>query len=129
MVEHARPRRLSLPLCSPAMVVTWRACRTLGHLLLVPGWRLGLLTEGKTESTDREEAWISYRREGWESKQGTSLDIIQGDLLSEWNVSMILRQHALEFREQDSRVVRLVRRPLHRSQVLGRVKGPLRSSP
>jgi hypothetical protein len=44
----------------------------------VPGWGLGLLTEGKTARTNRVEAWISYRREGWEKNQGGDWDIKQG---------------------------------------------------
>jgi hypothetical protein len=35
----------------------------LGHLLVVPGWRLGLLTEGKAANTNRIEAWTAYRGE------------------------------------------------------------------
>jgi hypothetical protein len=52
--------------------------RSLGYLLLVPGWRLGLLTEGKTAKTNRAEAWTSYRGKGWEKNQGGDWDIKQG---------------------------------------------------
>lgn len=41
----------------------------------------------------------------------------------EWNVSMILRQHASEFKEQRFSPDELNRGALHCSQVLGRVKG------
>ena len=69
---------------SPAMVATWRAFEIpLGHLLLVPGWRLGLLTGRKTAKTNRIEAWISYRGQDWENKQDRGLDIIQGARLGE----------------------------------------------
>lgn len=40
-----------------------------------------------------------------------------------WNVSMILRQHASEFKEQRFSPDELNRGALHCSQVLGRVKG------
>ena len=63
----------------PAMMATWRAFEIpLGHLLLVPGWRLGLLAGGKTARKNRAEAWISYRGQDCEKKQGRGLDIIQG---------------------------------------------------
>ena len=52
--------------------------RSLGYLLLVPGWRLGLLTEGKTARTNRVEAWTSYRGEDCEKNQGGDCDIKQG---------------------------------------------------
>jgi hypothetical protein len=48
-----------------------------GYLLLVPGWRLGLLAEGKTARTNREEAWTSYRGEDCENIQGRDWDISQ----------------------------------------------------
>jgi hypothetical protein len=76
--EHARPGRLSLLLRSPALLATWRAFESHGHLLLLPGWRLGLLTGGKTGKANRAEAWRSYRREDCENEQGRSLDIKQG---------------------------------------------------
>ena len=44
-----------------------------------------------------------------------------------WYVSMIMRQLLLEFREENTDLVRLVQRLLHYSQVLVRVKGSLRS--
>jgi hypothetical protein len=47
------------PACGP--VFAFFATMPRGHLLLVPGWRLGLLTEGTTTRTTREEAWTSYR--------------------------------------------------------------------
>jgi hypothetical protein len=84
MGEHARSGQLSLLLGSPAMMATWRAFEIpLGHLLLVPGWRLGLLTEGKTARTNRGEAWISYRGQDCENKQDRGLNIIQGGRLRE----------------------------------------------
>ena len=52
--------------------------RSLGHLLLVTEWRLGLLTGGKTAKTNRAEAWISYRGQDYKNEQGSSLDIKQG---------------------------------------------------
>ena len=69
--------------CSYAALQWWRysvRSRSLGYLLLVPGWRLGLLTEGKTARTNRAEAWISYRGESCENNQGTDWDISQVDL-------------------------------------------------
>jgi hypothetical protein len=83
MDEHARPGRLSLLLRSPAIVATCMRSRCLGHLLLVTGWRLGLLTEGKTARTNRAEAWTSYRGQDCENKQDRGLDIIQGGRLRE----------------------------------------------
>jgi hypothetical protein len=81
--EHVRPGQLSLLLRSPAMVADPVRSRSLGHLLLLPGWRLGLLTEGKTASTNRAETWTSYRGERCESKQGRSLKFIQEGRLQE----------------------------------------------
>ena len=66
--------------CSSAAPQSWLRgvrARSLGHLLLVTGWRLGLLTEGKTAKTNRAEAWTSYRGEGCENKQGRDLNISQ----------------------------------------------------
>jgi hypothetical protein len=57
--------------------------RSPGYLLPVPGWRLGLLTGGKTARTNRIEAWISYRGQDCENKQDRGLDIIQGGTLGE----------------------------------------------
>jgi hypothetical protein len=84
MDEHVRPRHLSLLLCRSAGVVATRVrSRSLGHLLLVPGWKLGLLTGGKTAKTNRAEAWRSYRGQDCENKQDRGLDIIQGGMLGE----------------------------------------------
>ena len=46
-----------------------------------------------------------------------------------WNVSMIMRQLGLEFREENANHVRLVQRLLHDIQVLGRIKDEERSTP
>jgi hypothetical protein len=61
--------------CSSAAPQRWPpgvCSRSPGYLLLVPGWRLGLLTGGKTARTNRAEAWTLYRggRLGEESGQG-----------------------------------------------------------
>jgi hypothetical protein len=45
--------------------------------LVVPGRRLGLLTEGKTAKTNRTGAWTSYRGEGWGNIQDRGLDFLQ----------------------------------------------------
>jgi len=63
---------------------------------------------------------VLYPNFGW--KVGQS-----GASCPRWNVSMIMRQLVLEFREQNTALVGLVQRLLHGSQVLGRVKGSLRS--
>ena len=52
--------------------------RSLGYLLFVPGWRLGLLEEGKTAKANTVEAWTSYRGEDCEKNQGEDCDIKQG---------------------------------------------------
>ena len=67
MDEHVRPRQLSLLLCSPARVATWRAVE-------IP-WAPVTCT--------RVETWTSYRGADCENKQGRSLDIIQGGRLRE----------------------------------------------
>ena len=78
-----RPAQPSLLVCRPAGVAPRRAFEIPGHLLLVTGWRLGLLTGGKTARTNREEAWTSYRGQDCENKQDKGLDIIQGARLRE----------------------------------------------
>jgi hypothetical protein len=77
MDEHVRPGQFSLLLRSPTMVATWRVFEIPGHLLLVPGWRVGLLIGGKTARTNRVEAWTSYRGEDCENIQGRDWDISQ----------------------------------------------------
>jgi hypothetical protein len=42
------------------------------------GKKLGYHTEGKTARINRGEAWISYREEDCENKQGRDSDISQG---------------------------------------------------
>ena len=81
--------------CSSVALHWWRhdvRSRSPGYLLLVPGWRPGLLTEGKAARTNRGEAWISYRKEGWEKNQGGDWDIKQGVELQknqgrDWDIS------------------------------------------